>query len=59
MPMGSSVLPSVRLTAPRGSSRTSAVWIQGRLYSHRHSGIRSSASSVEEAVMMMLRGSER
>ena len=31
MPMGSRVLPSVRLTAPRGSNRTRAVSIQCRL----------------------------
>jgi hypothetical protein len=49
------VLQRVRMIAPNGIRLTTGVLIQARLYIHRHRGIRTSARTVEEMVMMMLK----
>lgn len=53
-PMGMSVLHTVRVTAPNGSSCTTGVSIHARLYSHKHRGMSSSASTVDEMVIITL-----
>ncbi|KAJ7986515.1 hypothetical protein DPEC_G00340670, partial [Dallia pectoralis] len=53
-PIGMRVLHSVRMIAPNGIKLTSGVLIQARLYIHRHSGISTSARTVEEMVIMIL-----
>jgi len=52
--MGMSVLQRVRMIAPKGRRLTTGVLIQARLYIHKHSGMSTSARTVDEMVMTML-----